>query len=138
MKEIECLKPGANPSTTTGRFAIRLDGQWKSQEIFKLEAHLEAIESPAGGREFFWFLLSPDGLRFRWVATDTAVTFTPGDDVEVLAVEPHASSFYQQRGGRSPRTSVFSLRKAGRGIVFSELYYYFGRLALKRTWAVEG
>ncbi len=137
MEEIECLKPEANPPVTTGRFAVRLDGHWKSQETFALEAHLEVIEAPAGGREFFWFLLSPDGLRFRWVPSDKVVLLTPGDDVEILSIKPDAFTFYWQRGGRSPRTNVFSLEKAGRGIVFSELHYVFGRLALKRTWAVD-
>jgi hypothetical protein len=137
MEEIECLAPEANPPMTTGRFAVRLDGHWKSQETFALEAHLEVIEAPSGGREFFWFLLSPDGLRFRWVPSDKVVLLTPGDDVEILSVKSDALAFYWQRGGRSPRTNVFSLKRAGRAIVFSEFHYVFGRLALKRIWTVE-
>jgi hypothetical protein len=138
MEEITCVGPDPEPSVITHYFRIDLHAQWQPDEIFQIEANLiGGRETRAVLREFYHFLLSRDGLRFRkrgaggWFDLDQ-----PGNDVETLTVRNDVLTFFWRQGGRVRRANVFSLQKTGRGFTISEFFYVQGMLSGTRVWEI--
>jgi hypothetical protein len=107
-------------------------------QVFRIGLDVNGIDNKQGFQQFFWFLLTSDGLRFR---TDSSeITFEldqPGNDAEILSAASNVLTFFWRRGGIVRRANVFSLQKAGRGFTISEFFYVQGTLAGKRLWNIE-
>jgi hypothetical protein len=139
MVDIQCIRPEATPPTKSYHYDFRLDARWEADQLFKIEADMESDE-PEGGlrRQYFWILLSRDGLRFRKAVTDLSFELDRTRfDVEVLSSGKNAIVFFLRRGGTLRRTNVFSLHRAGRDFTISEFFYVQGTLAGKRLWTLE-
>lgn len=136
IEDVTCQSPGAEPPSKTHDYKFSLDARWQSKQRFWIEAELEgARETRAVLRQFFWFLLSTDGLRFRKATTDISFDLDkPGNDVEILEMGNNILTFYWRRGGAVRRTNVFSINKIGRSFTISEYFYVQGVLAGKRIW----
>lgn len=139
IEDITCQSPGAEPPSKTHNYKFHLDAQWQSEQRFWIEAKLEgARETRAVLRQFFWFLLSKDGLRFRKATTDISFEIDkPGNDVEILEKRNNILTFYWRRGGAVRQTNVFSLNKIGRNFTISEYFYVQGVLVGKRLWKLD-
>lgn len=139
MVDTECVQPNATPPQKTYQYALHLDTRWKSDKIFEIEADLEGEENDATlQRQFFWFLSSSDGLRFRRGMSEIVPDLDKTKyDVEVLAVRKDALTFFFQRGGTLRRVNVYVLRQKERGFAISEYFFVQGTLAGKRSWAIE-
>ncbi len=138
MEEITCVGPDAEPSIISHHFKIDLHAQWSSDEIFQIEASLSGRrETRAFPREFYYFLVSGDGLRFRKRGDDHWFNLDqPGNDVETLSVRNDLLTFFWRQGGRVRRANVFSLQKTGRGFTISEFFYVQGILSGTRVWEI--
>ena len=136
IEDITCHSPGAEPPSKTHDYKFRLNGRWQTKQRFWIEAELEGeSDTRAVLRQFFWFLLSTDGLRYRTATTDISFELDkPGNDVETLEVGNDIVTFYWRRGGTVRRTNVFSINKIGRSFTISEYFYVQGVLAGKRFW----
>jgi hypothetical protein len=139
MEEINCVQPDANPPYEIYHYGFRLDAQWKADKLFEIEADLEGEERDADlRRQFLWLLLSRDGLRFMRATVDVLPELDkPRYDVEIYTTGNNSLTFFLHQGGVVRRTSVISLRKAGRGFTIKEFFYVQGMLAGKRLWAIE-
>jgi hypothetical protein len=139
MVDIQCIRPEATPPTKSYRYEVILDAQWEADQLFKIAADLENDE-PEGDlrRQFFWMLLSRDGLRFNKSVAELSFELDrPRFDVEILTSGKKALVFFLRRGGPLRRTNVFSLHRTGRGFTISEFFYVQGTLAGKRLWTIE-
>ena len=136
IEDVTCHSPGADPPSKTHDYKFRLNARWQSEQRFWIEAELEgARDTRAVLRQFFWFLLSTDGLRFRKAKTDISFELDkPGNDVEILEVGDNILTFYWRRGGTIRRTNVFFINKNGRSFTISEYFYVQGVLAGKCLW----
>ena len=136
IEDITCHSPGAEPPSKTHDYKFHLAARWESKQIFWIEAELEGVsDTRAVLRQFFWFLLSTDGLRFRKATTGLSIELDkPGNDAEVLEVGDNIVTFYWRRGGAVRQTNVFSINKIGRSFTISEYFYVQGVLAGKRLW----
>ncbi|MCU7843872.1 MAG: DUF4124 domain-containing protein [Candidatus Thiodiazotropha sp. (ex Monitilora ramsayi)] len=139
LEDTSCIRPDATPPTKTYYYEFRLRAHWKADQPLEIEADLEGVEAKADlRRQFFWILLSNDGLRFRKAAIDILPELDrPRYDVEILAIGDNSIRFYLRRGGALRRTNVFSFHKVGRGFIISEFFYVQGALAGKRQWTIE-
>ena len=139
MVATECVKPNATPPLKIYHYDMHLDTRWKSDQIFEIDADFEGEESDATlKRQFFWFLLSRDGLRFRRAMSEIVPDLDKKKyDVEVLTVRNDALTFHFQRGGTLRRVNVFVLQKKERGFTIREYYFVQGTLAGKRSWDIE-
>ena len=136
IEDITCHSPGAEPPSKTHHYKFHLAARWQSKEIFWIEADLKGVkETRAVLRQFYWFLLSTNGLRFRKDTTDISFDLDkPGNDVEILEIGKNILTFYWRRGGAVRQTNVFSINKIGRSFTISEYFYVQGELAGKRLW----
>ena len=139
IEDITCHSPGAESPSKTHHYKFRLNARWQSKQRFWIEAELEgARETRAVLRQFFWFLLSTDGLRFRKATTDISFDLDkPGNDVEILEMGDNILTFYWRRGGAIRQANVFSINKIGRSFTINEYFYVQGMLAGKRLWKLE-
>jgi hypothetical protein len=139
IEDITCHSPGAEPPSKTHDYKFSLDARWQAKQRFWIEADLEGVrDTRAVLRQFFWFLLSTDGLRFRTATTDMSFELDkPGNDVEILEMGNNFLTFYWRRGGTLRRTNVFSINKIGRSFTISEYFYVQGVLAGKRLWKLD-
>jgi hypothetical protein len=138
LEEMTCVGPDAEPSIITHRFKIDLYAQWQSNEVFEIESNLVGgQQTRAVLREFYHFLLSGDGLRFRKRRDDNWFNLDePGNDVETLTVRNDSLTFFWRQGGRVRRANVFSLQKTGSGFTISEFFYVQGLLSGTRVWEI--
>ena len=137
----ECVAPDASPTANIYNIEARLEGRWVSQDIFRIEANLLGKETRDVAREFFWFLLSPDGLRARTANTDISAELdTPRYDVAVLESGADRLSLYSRgvtHGGSVGTTTVLSMQRAGRGFAISDFLFSQGTCAEKRIWKIR-
>jgi hypothetical protein len=137
MEEITCVGSDVAPRKITNRFEIRLHARWQSDKTFQIEANLVGLETRAVLREFYFFLLSRDGLRFGKQKADFSFELDqPGNDMEILTVRNNLLTFFWRRGGAVRRTIVFSLGETGQGFTISEFFYVAGKLSGTRVWVI--
>ena len=104
-----------------------------------VEANLVGSDNRRILREFFWFLSSKDGLRFRKAKKDnTSNLDRPRFDVQTFVVDGDLLRFFRRAGGKQRRADVFELRRVGRGFRFREYFYVQGLLSGKRDWELGG
>ncbi len=136
----KCIAPDASPTANIYNFEVRLEGRWVSDDIFRIEANLLGKETRGTSREFFWFLLSPDGLRVRMATTEISAELDePRYDVSVLDSGASRLALYSRavsHGGSVRMTTVLSLQRAGRGFVISDFLFSQGICAEKRIWQI--
>ncbi len=138
LEDVTCVGRDATPPTRSYRYGFRLNARRQSDQIFETEADLVGEETGVTFRQFFWFLLSRDGLRFRSAKSDISFELDqPGNDVETLTLARDSLMFFWRRGGAVRKTNVFELRKVGRGFSISEFFYAQGTLAGKRVWEIS-
>lgn len=138
MEDITCLRPDAEPPTQSHRYRFRLNARRQPDQIFRIEADADGIETKQVFRQFFWFLLNRDGLRFRTTQSDISFEIDQrGNDAEVLSAGNNVLTFFWRRAGAVRRANVFSLQKVGRGFTIREFFYVQGTLAGKRIWSIE-
>jgi len=135
VTDITCIRPDAAEPTKTDRYTADLGGDWESREVLKVEAKLVGDGNRRILREFFWFLPSEEGLRFRDANTDSTTDLDrPRYDVETFAVESDLLRYFRRVGGKQRRTDVYELRRIGRGLGFREYFYVQGALSGIRQW----
>lgn len=131
IQETVCIRPDAEPPSTSVNIDVDWQGRWQSERIFRIRA------DPQGGTEFFSILWSREGLRFRKAQTDLSFQLDrPGNDAEIVELTDNSLTFFWRRGGRIPRTNVISISKVGRGISMREFFYTRGALTGKRLWKI--
>jgi hypothetical protein len=134
-----CLSPDASPPVETRHIDLRLGGRWESHRVFKIEANLLGREKGEASRRFFWFLLSPEGLRAFSANTDIAFDLdNPGNDVGLLeASSGQLTSFWREK--RNVRkTNVLSLRPGGpSGLMIHEYSFAQGVYSGRRSWVMR-
>jgi hypothetical protein len=135
VTEITCIRPDATEPTKTDSYRATFSGDWDSRQVLTVEADLVGSDNRRVLREFFWFLSSEEGLRFRNARIDsTANLDRPRFDVQTFVVERDLLRFFRRIGSRQRRTEVFELRRIGRGFRFREYFYVQGLLSGKRDW----
>ena len=136
IADITCHSSGAEPPSKTHYYKFHLAARWQSKQRFRIEAELEGVRGTRTVlRQFFWFLLSTDGLRFRKATTDISFELDkPGNDVQILEMGDNSLTFYWRRGGVVRRANVFSINTIGRSFTIREYFYVQGELAGKRLW----
>ncbi len=135
VEETICVRADASPPTKANHYRARLHGYWKSKQLLEIEAKLVGEENRAVFREFFWLLLSRDGLRFRKANTDIEFEMDqPRNDVAILTISSNMLRFFWRRGGRLRKANVFELYERGTGFGIREFLYVQGMLAEKRSW----
>jgi hypothetical protein len=139
MVDINCLRPEAKPPTESDHYNFRLKAQWEADQLFEIGADLEPQEKEGSlRRQFFWILLSLDGLRFRKSTEDLSFELDkPRYDVEIMKSGKNAITFFVRRGGTQRRMNVFSFHKAGKSFTIREFFFVQGVLAGKRLWSTE-
>lgn len=139
MEDTECVQPDATPPQKTYHYDTYLDARWKTEQLFEITAELEGDERDASLQsQFFWFLLSSDGLRFRRAMSEIVPDLDKTKyDVEILTARNDTLTFYFQRGGTLRRVNVFVIQQKERGFTIRELYFVQGTLAGKRFWVME-
>lgn len=147
QRDITCINPKATPSTKSIRYDFHFRTRWESDELFGTQADLvsrdtgdDLLGRELGSRykQFFWFLLSPEGLRFRSATTDLSFNIDqPGNDVEVLTASHKELTFFWRQGGRTRQANVISLRRLGTGFTLAQFFYTQGILSGKRYWKLD-
>jgi hypothetical protein len=134
-----CLSPAASPPVETRHIDLRLDGRWESDRVFKIEANLLGRETREASRRFFWFLLSPEGLRAFSANTDIAFDLdNPGNDVRLLEASSGQLTFFLREEGNVRKTNVLSLRRGGpSGLVIHEHSFVQGVCSGRRSSAMR-
>jgi hypothetical protein len=137
--ETTCIQPRAEPPETVEHLRLRAAGRWKSDRVFELEVKQTAAESGRVSREFFWFLLSPDGLRARTALSDHRSDLdSAGNDVETLVAARDRLLFFWRRGGPTRRVTLIELHKTARGFTLSKWSFVQGVCSGSRTWELRG
>jgi len=135
VTETTCIRPDAAEPTKTDRYRTTLSGDWDPREVLTVAADLVGRDNRRVFREFFWFLSSKEGLRFRNARTESTTNLDrPRFDVQTFVVERDLLRFFRRIGGRQRRTEVFELRRVGRDFRFREYFYVQGLLSGKRDW----
>jgi hypothetical protein len=139
MEDTDCVQPDATPPQKTYQYDTHLDARWNTEQLFEIKAELEGDERDASLKsQFFWFLLSSNGLRFRRGMSEIVPDLDKKKyDVEILTVRNDSLTFYFQRGGALMRVNVFVIQQKDRGFTISEFYFVQGALAGKRFWVME-
>ena len=137
VDETTCIRPDASPPTSFERYRAEVHGFWESDQVLEIDAKTVGEQSGRVLREFFWILLSRDGLRFRTANSDSLfVLDQPGNDVEVIELSAGSLRFFRRQGGAQRRVTVYTLSKTGRGVGLDEYSYVQGILVGKRIWAL--
>ena len=135
VTEITCIRPDATEPTRTYRYRTTLSGNWESRRVLAVEANLVGRDNRRILREFFWFLSSKEGLRFRNANKDNTTNLDrPRFDVQTFVIESDLLRFFRRAGGKQRRADVFELRRVDRGFRFREYFYVQGLLSGKRDW----
>lgn len=136
--ETTCIQPGAEPPQTVEHLRLRAAGRWESDRVFELEVKQTAAESGRVSREFFWFLVSPEGLRARTALSDRQSELdSAGNDVETLAAARDRLIFFWRRGGPTRRVALIELRRTARGFTLSKWSFVQGICSGSRTWELQ-
>jgi hypothetical protein len=132
IRETVCIRPDAEPPSTSVNIDVDWQGRWQSERIFRIRA-----EPQGKGTEFFSILWSRQGLRFRKAQTDLSFQLDrPGNDAAIVELTGNSLTFYWRRGGKRRHTNVISISRAGRRISMREFFYTQGELIGKRLWKI--
>ena len=138
MTQTMCLNPDASPPIKTYPYKFVWITNWQSDQIFRIEAELTGAEMNTSGRVFFWFLLSPEGVRFRKATTDTSTGLDrPQYDVGIVDIADDRLTLYLRQGGRIRQTTVLSLQEGEYGFTLNEFFYTQGILSEKHAWEIS-
>ncbi len=138
MEETECIAPDATPPEQRYRYEADLEGRWQSKNLFRLQADLLGLDNRTVSRQYFWFLLSPEGLRFKADASDSSFDLdAPGNDAGTLSATDERLTLFWREGGRVRRASVLSLGAVGHEYRLREFGYTQGELSGKRLWVID-
>lgn len=134
---ITCISPQATPSTKIRHYDLRLRARWESDDFFGMDAELVQQEHGQRYKQFYWFFIVPEGLRFRSATSDIFFEIDlPGNDVEVLTISNTELTFFRRMRGRVRKVIVFSLRRSGAGFTLTEFFYTQGILSGKQHWVI--
>ena len=135
MVQTKCMNPKSSPPQKIYRYKVDWDTGWQSDQIFRMEAKFAGLDVKGSGREFFWFLLSPEGLRYRKATTDISFGLDQTRyDVGILGITDDRVTLYLREGGKIRRTTVVSLGEMEQEFTLKEFFYTQGTLAETRTW----
>jgi hypothetical protein len=138
IQDIACVNPAAELPVQTHRYRFRLNSRWQADQIFRMAADVDGIDTRQVFEQFFWLLPSRDGLRFRTANSNISFELDqPGNDVEILSAANNQLTFFWRRGGAVRRVNVFALQKVRRDFTIREFFYVQGTLAGKRIWKIE-
>lgn len=136
----ECVAPDASPIANIYNGEVRLEGRWVSDDVFRIEANLLGKETREASQEFFWFLLSPSGLRARMAKSEISADLdSPRYDVAVLESGADRLLLYSHgvtHGGSVRTTTVWLLQRTDRGFAISDFLFSQGICAEKREWKI--
>jgi len=139
MVETKCLTPKSSPPMKVYHYDVNWDGDWKSDQIFRIEASMVGREQKSHYKTFYWFLVSPGGLRFSNNTTDATFNLDRARyDVGVLQASDGRLVLYWRGGGRLKKTTMIALEVAERGFSLNEYFYVQGTLARFRSWEIGG
>ena len=138
VEETICIGPDAAEARETYLYDLRTKVRERSSSLFRIEAELRDSENRSIHRQYLWFLLDGDGLRFRKVPRDVIILIDqPRNDVEMLHLGNNELLFYWRRDGRARRTNLLYLATEGSRWTMREYFYVQGILAEKRFWTID-
>ena len=138
MQETTCIDPAASPAVRRERFRVDLKVARHEPGIYRIDARGVAPDTGTVIRQSSWFLLHPDGLRYR--RAESGLPFhldRARHDVETLRVDDRGLLFFTRRGGPVRRVRVTAIQRLRQGFELHEYSYAQGRLAGKRLWRLR-
>lgn len=136
VEDLTCRSPKSAPPSRTDYYRVRLDARHRIGHIFKIEGSLVGTGGTrAELRQYFWLLLSHEGMRFREGRNDIVVELDqPRDDVGLLHLDSSLLTFFWRHDDTIRRVTVLSLQQTDTGFIISEYFYAQGQLSGKRQW----
>lgn len=141
IEEVLCFGTVNSPRIETRQYEIELKVDLNSDNILMIEADLESTDLHIVKREYFWFLLKKDWLRFGNL--NTSNKDHQEWDIELISIDKNSLQFLRkfpmktEEGGILRFFELRSINTSSRSFFIKEWIYINGFLDTIRTWSVK-